>query len=203
MSPWCAGQTSPHQLSTVSPPKSLFRGRSTCTALSGTAPRPSSKPPPRTVVRSPRPLSGLQDRPAKYSSSEVCPRKPGNRVPAIHQGPAPHRPRSKSPGKGSSASRRCFKMAPRSTSYSSGTSSTRRWVPQLPPGIRGPQEGPSALNPRRPGNQEHPGGRPIPRPRPRLAQWPHSNCRAAPAPPAGATQPGSDRRCRAWDTRRE
>ncbi|KAJ1142907.1 hypothetical protein NDU88_009219 [Pleurodeles waltl] len=65
MSPWRAGQTSPHQLSTVNPPKSLFRGRSACTALSGTVPRPNSQPPLRTVVRSPRPLAGLQ-------ASQIC-----------------------------------------------------------------------------------------------------------------------------------
>ncbi|KAJ1114400.1 hypothetical protein NDU88_002638 [Pleurodeles waltl] len=60
-------------------------------------------------------------------------------------------------------------MAPRSTAYSSGTSSPRRRAPQLSPGIRGPQEGPSAINPRHPGHQEHPGGRPISRLRPRRA----------------------------------
>ncbi|KAJ1165118.1 hypothetical protein NDU88_005547 [Pleurodeles waltl] len=138
-------------------------------------------------------------------SPRCAPRKPGIWVPAIHQGPAPHRPRSKSPGQGSSASHHRFKMAPRSTSYSSGTSSTRRRAPQLSPGIRGPQEGPSALNPRCPGHQEHSGGRPVRQPRPHLV--PRSGhtptARPHPAPQAGAAQPGSDRRCRARDTWRE
>ncbi|KAJ1189791.1 hypothetical protein NDU88_006533 [Pleurodeles waltl] len=38
--------------------KITFRGQSVCTTLS--APRPGSQPPPQTVVRSPRPLVGLQ-----------------------------------------------------------------------------------------------------------------------------------------------
>ncbi|KAJ1082564.1 hypothetical protein NDU88_002729 [Pleurodeles waltl] len=125
MSPWRAGQTSPHQLSTVSPPKSVFRGRSAYTALFGTVPRPSSQPPPRKVVRSPHPLVDCRPGQPSIQAPRCAPRKPGNRVPAIHQGPAPHRPRSKSPGQGSSASRHRFKLAPRSTSYSSGTSSPR------------------------------------------------------------------------------
>ncbi|KAJ1177692.1 hypothetical protein NDU88_002944 [Pleurodeles waltl] len=158
------------------------------TTNSGPLPRPTRRTAGQPSIQAPR----------------CTPRKPVNRVPAIHQGPAPHRPRSKSPGQGSSASRHRFKMAPRSISYSSGTSSTRRRAPQLSPGIRGPQQGPLAISPRCPGHQEHLGGRPVSRPRPRLT--PRSCCTPTagprPAPLAGAAQPGSDRRRRARDTRR-
>ncbi|KAJ1155448.1 hypothetical protein NDU88_008178 [Pleurodeles waltl] len=123
-----------------------------------------------------------------------------NRVPAIHQGPAPHRPRSKAPGQGSSASHRQFRRAPRSTTHSSGASTTRRRAPRLSPIIRGPQEGPSALNPRRPGRKGRQGEGPSRGPG-RASLRLHPNYWAEPAPPAGAAQPGSDRCRRTQNTR--
>ncbi|KAJ1155150.1 hypothetical protein NDU88_007885 [Pleurodeles waltl] len=72
MSPWRAGLISPHQLSSVGPPRSLFKGRSVCTAPSGTAPGHSSQPPPGTMVCSLCPFAGLQARLGKDSSAGVC-----------------------------------------------------------------------------------------------------------------------------------
>ncbi|KAJ1205344.1 hypothetical protein NDU88_000779 [Pleurodeles waltl] len=128
--------------------------------------------------------------------------KPGNLIPAIHQGPAPHRPRSKAPGQGSSASRRRFSRAPRSTIHSSGASTTRRRAPQPPPIIGGPRKAPrpsisGALTARGAKGKARPAAQAVPR----RGRTPTAGL--SPAPPAGAAQPGSDRcRC-ARNTRGE
>ncbi|KAJ1107972.1 hypothetical protein NDU88_005357 [Pleurodeles waltl] len=180
MSPWCDGLISPHQLSSVGPPRSPFQGRSACTALSGTTPGHSSQTPPGTTVRSFRPFAGLQAKLGKDSSAGVChpearepdPRYPpgpcasptslqGAREGKLRQSP----PDQQGTQKHRSLLRRLNHQAPGPAALSSYQGAAGR--------LLGPQS-PA------PWPQGAPRERPVPRPRPRLAPRPHPDCRAEP-----------------------